>query len=239
MKLLEEKLPFIKEFDKEKKQQFEEYFSTAPDWVLNACGVLYLKKGSVFVRENTTADTIYFVGKGQFKAVDYSVFGFAYDFMRFDAPYAMGGLEVLAKDKVYRTTLQTSTDCIIAKLPRNVFERWIDEDPKVLRIEAGNVSKYMLEQARKSRACIFLQGSERLAYILLDMYERQEKGGILNIKMMQNELAELSGLSTKTIYRSFKAFENNGWISRKGNGYTMNELQYRDCVRYMDNLISR
>lgn len=239
MAQLEDKLPFIKQFEQKKRIQFEEYFSTAPEWVLDACSVLYLEKDSIFVRENTAADTIYFVGKGLVKAVDYRVFGIAYDFMRFEDMYAFGGLEVLTKDELYRTTLQTGTNCIIAKIPRKIFERWLDMDPKVLRIEAKNVSTYLLEQARKSRACIFLQGSERLAYILLDMYERHQEDGVLSVKISQNELAELSGISTKTVYRSFKMFEENGWITRKGNSFTMNGQQYKECECYMDGRISR
>lgn len=239
MAQLEKRLPFIKEFEKKKRLQFEDYFSTAPDWVLDACGVIYLEKDSILLRENTEADTIYFVGSGLIKAVDHRVLGVAYDFMRFDDTYAFGGLEVLTKDTLYRTTLQAGSKCVVVTLPRKIYERWLDSDPRVLRIEAGNVSGYLLEQARKSRACIFLQGSERLAYILLDMYERQQRDGVLRVKISQNELADLSGVCTKTVYRSIKMFETNDWLTRKGSSFTMNEQQYQNCKRYMDSLISR
>lgn len=238
-KHLEDKLPYIKEFEKKKRRQFEDYFATAPNFVLDACSVAYLEKGDILLEENTEADTIYFVGKGVIKAVDYSVFGAKYDFMRFDDTYALGGLEVLTNDKIYRTTLQAESKCIVVKLPRKVYERWIDSDTRVLRMEAANVSGYLLEQAKKSRAYILLQGTERIACILLDMYERGQNKGVLRVNATKNEFAELSGVSTKTIYRSFIKFEENDWITRNGNEFTMNEQQYQDCKIHMDKLVTR
>ena len=124
-------------------------------------------------------------------------------------------------------------------MPRSIFEHWLDSDPRVLRIEAGNVASYLLEQARKSRACLFLQGSDRLAYILLDMYERHEKNGVLTVKLPQKEFAELSGVSVKTVYRSLKRFEELDWVTRKDNYFTINNKQYEECKKYMSDLVFR
>lgn len=232
-------LPFIKKLDKKRREQFETYFYSAPDWVLEACQFVPLKKGAILVQENTPVDTIYFVVSGEIKAIDYRVFGIAYDFMRFEDVYAFGGTEVLTKDKVYRTTLQATTDCMVLKMPRKIFEHWLDSDPRVLRIEAGNVASYLLEQARKSRACLFLQGSDRLAYILLDMYERHAKKGVLTVKLQQKEMAELCGVSVKTVYRSLKRFEELNWIRRKENYFTIDKAQYENCQKYMSELVFR
>lgn len=236
---LYKKLPYIMKLDKKRRLQFETYFRSAPDWVLDTCQIVPIKKDTILVQENTPVDTIYFVVSGKIKAVDYRVLGIAYDFMRFDDVYAFGGTEVLTRDEVYRTTLQTTTDCMVLKMPRSIFEHWLDLDPRVLRIEAGNVASYLLEQARKSRACLFLQGSDRLAYILLDMYEHDAKNGVLTVKMSQNEFAELCGVSVKTVYRSLKRFEELDWISRKGNYFTLDKKQYEDCTQYMSDLVFR
>lgn len=239
MRNLYERFPFIKDLKPKRRQQFEEYFYGAPLWVLDSCRVVHMAKNQILVKENAIANTIYFVGSGVIKAVDYRVFGIAYDFMRFDDVYAFGGLEVLTKDRLYRTTLQTGSECVVLKMPREIFEKWLDADPRVLRLEAMNVSKYLLEQARRSRACIFLQGPDRLGYILLDMYERQQTKGILTMRIPQEELAELCGVSVKTVYRSFKLFEKNGWITRNGRIFTMNEQQYELCGKYISSIVER
>ena len=75
-------LPFLKECKKETQQQFEEYFQTAPAWLMECFQVEEMEKGQIFVRENTPIDTIYFVGKGTIKATDYRIYGITYDFIR-------------------------------------------------------------------------------------------------------------------------------------------------------------
>ena len=101
------------------------------------------------------------------------------------------------------------------------------------------MASYLLEQARKSRACLFLQGSDRLAYILLDMYERDARKGVLTVKLHQKEFAELCGVSVKTVYRSLKRFEELNWISKKENYFTLNKDQYDNCKQYMSELVFR
>ncbi len=238
MERIYQKFPMIKGLEKKSRLQFEDYFSSAPDWVADACRLVELKKNEILVKENMPADTVYFVFSGNVKAVDYRIFGMAYDFMHFSDIYAFGGLEVLTKDKFYQTTLEAATDCIAIKLPRTVYEKWLAMDSRVLELEAGNVAKYLLEQGKSSRAFLFLQGADRLLYILLDMYERQQKD-VLKVNLSQTELAELSGICVKTVYRSMKTFEKNDWVTREGKRFTMNRAQYDKCEEYMSHFVLR
>lgn len=239
MEHLYQTFPFLKRIPKKQKEQFEQYFSNAPIWLLDAIRIVEMKKNTILVEENAPADTIYFIGRGSVRAVDYRRCGIAYDFTRFDDVYALGGLEVLTNDERYRTTLQTVTACTVVKIPRAIFEKWLNSDVKVMRLEAKNVATYLLEQGRNGRACLFLQGSDRLAYILLDMYERYQKDGVLFVKRKRSELSDLSGLCVRTINRSINKFEENGWITRQGIPFTMNKEQYKLCNEYISALIER
>ena len=239
MEDLRKTFPFLKRMPKKQRCQFEAYFSDAPEWLLNESQIVEMEKNTILVEENAPADTIYFIGRGSVKAVDYRRCGIAYDFTRFDDVYALGGLEVLTGDEKYRTTLQTMTNCTVVKIPRVIFEKWLNSDVRVMRLEARNVATYLLEQGRNSRACLFLQGPDRLAYILLDMYERYQKDGVLFVKKKRSELSDLSGLCTRTIDRAINKFEENGWITRQGIPFTMNKEQYRQCNDYISALIER
>ena len=92
---LYQRLPFLKDVKKDRREQFERYFQTAPLWLLDAFTVETLEKGVTFVRENDPADTIYLVAQGIVVATDYRVFGVAYDYMQFKNVYAFGGMEFL------------------------------------------------------------------------------------------------------------------------------------------------
>ena len=87
---LYQKCPFLKALSQEKREQFEIYFQTAPDWLIDSLVVEKIKKGTTFIRENNPADTIYFIVEGLIVATDYRVLGVSYDFMQFQKMYAFG-----------------------------------------------------------------------------------------------------------------------------------------------------
>lgn len=94
-KTLYDALPFLKDIDKKRQEQFKEYFKTAPLWVMDSFHIEEMDKGVIFVRENAPVENIYFIGKGIIEAIDYRVYGVAYEFMRFNNVYAMGGMEYI------------------------------------------------------------------------------------------------------------------------------------------------
>ena len=78
-KYLYQALPFLRELDKRRRELFEAYFETAPVWLMDSFQIEVLEKGVTFVRENTPVETVYIVGQGSIRAVDYRIYGIAYD----------------------------------------------------------------------------------------------------------------------------------------------------------------
>ena len=220
-------IPFLKTINEERRMQFEKYFASAPLWLLASISIEEMKQGTVFVREGEPADTIYFVGSGAIKATDYRIFGIAYDFMIIhNKVYAYGGLEVIMDLDTYKTTLQTVTKCVVLKVPRSQFQRWLMSDINALKNESKNVAEYLHEEARNSRAFLFLQGSDRLAFLLISRYEKYAKRGVYRIKGNRKELSDSTGLCLKTINRAIKKFCENGLITQDGRDLIINREQY-------------
>ena len=155
---LYQKCPFLKEVGQERREQFETYFRTAPDWLIDAFVVEKMKKGTTFIRENNPADTIYFIIEGLIVATDYRVLGISYDFMQFRKMYAFGGMEFIMDLDVYKTSLRTVTDSIAVKISRPMFEKWMYSDIKALKYESQQMGEYLLEQARNERIFLLMNG---------------------------------------------------------------------------------
>lgn len=185
-------LPFLNELDKERRQQFEEYFRSAPAWLMDSFRIVNMDKDVIFVKENAPADAVFFIGKGVIKAVDYRIYGIAFDFMRFEGLYAMGGMEVVMDLDTYKTTLQTVTPCTFVKIPREKFAEWLSTDIRALKQEAKMIGEYLLEQGRSSRAYLFLQGADRLALVFMDMYKKYSKNGLLLVDSTRQALSDAS-----------------------------------------------
>lgn len=226
-KPLYDALPFLKNVDRERQEQFQEYFKSAPLWLFDSLQIDELKKGEIFVREGEPADTIFFVGRGIIEAIDYRVYGISYDYMQFDKLYAFGGMEFVMDLDVYKTTLRTITDCTVVKLSRAKFENWMYSDIRAMKYEAKLVGEYLLREGRNSRIFLFLQGSDRLAMLFVDRFERYGKNGTLNIKESRQSLADETGLCVKSISRSVRKFLEEDLIMKEGNKIVINEEQYR------------
>lgn len=230
-KPLYDALPFLKNVDRDKQEQFEEYFKSAPLWLFDALQIDDMKKGEVFVREGEPAETVFFIGRGVIEAVDYRIYGTPYDYMQFDKLYAFGGMEFLMDLNFYMTTLRTITNCTVVKLSRAKFEKWMYSDIRAMKYAAKLVGEYLLKEGRNSRIYLFLQGSDRLAMLLIDRYERYSKNGTLYVKGNRQNMADATGLCVKSISRSVKKFLEEGLIEKEGNKIVIHEDQYEHLKR--------
>lgn len=221
-------LPFLKDAGRNRQEQFEQYFRSAPLWLMEAFQVEKLERGVVFIHEGDPADTIYFIGQGIIEATDYRVYGSPYDYMRFDKVHAFGGMEFIMELDSYRTTLRTVTDCVVVKLPRSKFEEWMYSDLQALKYEARLVGEYLVKEARQSRLLLFLEGAERLALLLAGRYEQYSQNGVLRVSESRQALASETGLCVKSISRSVKKFLEDGLISKEGTRIVINRKQYED-----------
>ena len=185
-----------------------------------------MDKGVIFVRENTPVENIYFIGKGIIEAIDYRVHGVAYEFMRFDNVYAMGGMEYIMDMKNYRTTLRTVTKCTVVKMSRVNFEKWMSSDIHALKQEAKQIGNYLLEEGRKGRMLLFLQGADRLSMLLVERFERYARDGVLQVKGGQQGLSNATGLCLKTVNRAIKKLSEEGLITKEGNKIWIDQSQY-------------
>ena len=219
--------PVLKSVSEDRRAQFEHYFATAPLWLLESITIEEMAAGKVFIREGEPCDTIFFIGIGAIKATDYRIFGISYDFMMIlNKVYAYGGLEVIMGYDRYRTTIQTVTPCVVLKIPRSQFERWMESDIIALKNEARLVADYLHEETRNSRAFLFLQGSDRVALLLINRYEKYAENGVLRMKGSRKELSDSTGLCLKTINRSVKKFCDDGIVTSDGRNLIINHEQY-------------
>ena len=216
------------------QEQFKEYFRTAPLWVMDSFHIEEMDKGVIFVRENAPVENIYFIGKGIIEAIDYRVHGVAYEFMRFDNVYAMGGMEYIMDMKTYRTTLRTVTRCTVVKMSRANFEKWMSADIHALKQEAKQVANYLLEEGRKGRTLLFLQGADRLSMLLVERFERYAKNGLLQVRGGQQGLSNC----LKTINRSVKKLSEQGLITKEGNKILVDQSQYERLKEIISKIVT-
>lgn len=219
-------LPFLKYTTPERKEQFLDYFKNCPSWLIEVMKVEKIKKNTIFAREGDNVETVCLVLAGTVKATDYRVHGIHYDYMFFTKVYAYGSMEIIMDLEKYLTTLQAVSDCTLLRIPRGDYERWIKSDIKAIYNEAKLISEYLLEQNQNTRAFLFLQGKDRLAYLLMKRYEKYAEKGIFCMRGDRQELADSTGMCLKTISRSIKKLSEEGFITKEDKYIVVNSEQY-------------
>ena len=219
------------------REYLNRYLCNAPRWFWESVQILRRDKNSIFVQEGLDVDFVYILVEGVVKAIDYRIFGIAYDYMWFYPVKVFGSMEILLKINKYRTTLMTVTPCTLLAVSKSKFESWMMNDLQALHMEIESMGNYLLEQARKERAFLFLMGIDRVIYLFTQIYEQTLRDDQCVITLTRMELSERSGLSVKTITRCVKKMEQEGYIRRSGNKILISSQQYQIMKEYLSGIL--
>ena len=88
------------------------------------------------------------------------------------------------------------------------------------------MGRYLLEQARKERLYVLLQGVERIYLVLYKMYQSYAGNGKCSLYMSRKDFTETAGVSERTVTRTLKSLEEKGCIARDGWKIRIDEQQY-------------
>lgn len=217
----------------EQKEYINRYLTNAPRWLLESIQIVNKDKNTIFIEENKNVDMVYILVDGIVRGIDYRFFGIEYDYMWFYAIKVFGAMEVLLKIEKYKTTLMTVSKCMLFAIPKSKYEKWMMNDISALLMETESMGRYLLEQARKERVFLFLQGADRITFLFTQIYEQCSENKECILSLTRKELSERSGLSIKTINRAIKKMEEKGDISRIGNKIMIKENQYLKMKEYL------
>ena len=210
------------------KEELNKLLRNAPVWLLNACTVLNLKKGEIFVREKEPVQTVYILIKGTVKACDFRMLGVAYEFCRYEAVDILGGMELFVECEQYQTTLITETPCQFITVAKDKFAKWMREDANAQWFHSNKMINYLLAECRRERAYLFLQGTDRVYLFFEFLYERCGCPEICASKITRQQISDETGLSVKTINRALSKMAEEELITIKGRQILLSRGQYEE-----------
>lgn len=229
----------LEKCDKSSREYLEQYLKNAPDWILDSFQVVRMKKGTTFIEEGEKADKVYILVKGSIIAVDYRVREMVYGFFRFRPVKAMGALEIIADMEKYMTTLITTENCVFLKIGRKQFEKWLKNDMNAFQMQTKEIGCYLTEQARKERLNVLLKATDRIALVLIRLYEIYSENGKSKIYLSRKDFMETTGLSERTVTRVLKELEGKGNITRSGWDIVLTCEQYLVLKELVDDKINK
>lgn len=221
------------------REYLKEYLKNAPEWMLNSFWVVNLSKGTTFIEEGDSADDIFVLVKGKVLAVDYRVKEIVYGYYEFQPIEVLGALEVMSNLDCYQTTFITAEDSMFLKTKSKKFEKWLRSDTNAFQMQAEKIGCYMIEQTKKERLNVLLKATERIAIVLINMYEMHAANGKITTYLSRKDFMDTTGLSERTVTRTLKEFESKGIITRSGWDIVLTNKQYLQLRELVDNKLNK
>lgn len=224
----------LEQLPREQADYFRRYFRHVPEAVMRTASIEKRTADKFILEENDLADKVYVLLTGTVRAVDYRVKGSVYEYARFSGVTVLGSMECFFGLERYMTTLITAEPCTFLTIPRPVFEEWLWQNTGALRAESEQMRSYLLERSRENRVMLLLNGMERLIYLLARICGSMPEAEEYLLHVNRQELAEQTGTSVKTVNRSMKKLEEDGFLRRQGHKIKITQIQYRSMQEYLE-----
>lgn len=227
----------IGELDEDRRAYLEEYFKNAPAWLMNAMQVIKIRKDQTFIAEGEEADKIYILLKGKVVGVDYRVKEVAYGYLKFKPVEVFGAMEIMMKMDKYKATLQTLENCLFLRIDRGTFAKWMNNDINAYRMQSEKTISYLVEEARKERLYVLIQGVERIYLALHELYRLYAHNGVCNIYVSRKDFTQITGVSERTVTRTITDLANRGYLTKDGWNIVINREQHSQIEMLVEDKI--
>ena len=118
-------------------------------------------------------------------------------------------------------TTQEPSDALI--IYREQFVSFIEKSPKILLDMAAVLSRRLRKVNELIRSLAFFDVYGKVARVLLNLATERgrqtERGTVIDLRLTQQELAELAGMSRETMTRTLRDFQQAGCVSIDSGHY--------------------
>ena len=194
----------------------------------------------VVSQKDAKLETIGILLKGTFRVVNEFENGNVFMIEMNDAISFVGEVTLLARAATTSVTIETVTDCLVAFLPLETFDAWLNRDPVLLRALSEHVAAKLY--------CSSYNRGERLfysaKYVLLKYITAEtERGGVRRsgkavINKTRQQISEEVGMTVKTINRILNRFHKDGLISTERGKVVLSAAQFQLAQRELKVYIS-
>lgn len=236
---MNEVVKLIQSLPSNDREFLEKILSNAPIWILDAFQIVTFPKEKAFIKENDNANNVYILVEGRVKATDFRMYDIVYDYTWYKPIHIFGAMEFLMGYDTYITTLITMNQCKMLKITRGEFEKWMMNDIHAVLEQTKIATHYLLAQAKKERIFLFIQGEERIYYLLLQSYKHNSVNKKCTIYLTRYELANCSGLNIRTVTRAIKRLVGDNYITKNGRKIVITEVQYEKIKQLIGDKIDQ
>ncbi|MCF8369737.1 MAG: Crp/Fnr family transcriptional regulator [Bacteroidales bacterium] len=186
--------------------------------------IVHYKKGEIIAKHGAFASHVIFLCEGLVKV--YYESGNDSLILKIMSPGNLVGLSSLQKDEnVFQYTASAYIDSVARLIDINLFKKFIVENGRF----ASEIIHIMSENTNQINSRFFgmihRQSYGKLADLILCLAGRIFKEKKFELHLTRKELAELAGMSTESVIRILKKFQDEGYIKISGKTFEIINLE--------------
>src|SRR5271165_2259217 len=172
--------------------------------------VASFEAGKEVVGEGDPTENLYFVMRGLFRAVKFTLDGRRQVF----AFYMAGDLCGLEPEPNHKLTIEAVDAAAMAILPRRACRARMNDDPKLNAALFDAATRALTLSIDHMMMIGRSSAEERLAWFLTMLAERAHpSAAVLDLAMQRQDIADYLGLTIETVSRTFTLFRDRGLVS--------------------------
>jgi len=194
------------------------FFSLTSDELRQIRGKIVIKsfkKNRVILHEENTNEFMYIILDGEAKVVQTTDEGKKIIMTVHRSGEFFGELSLI-DGKTAPATILTTKDSVIAIISKNVFYSLLLSQNKVLENLLHILSSRLRESWKKIHLLNFNNASQRIKMLLLmlseDYGKKTAEGTTLHIKLIHQDIADMTGLTRETVTRVLDKWKKGGEI---------------------------
>lgn len=216
-------------------EQAKAFIEKIPENIKDRCKLKKIEKGKLLVLKGNNIENIYIHFQGKMQVKNEFENGFVYSFANIKPIAYIGAMEIMANKKTYSSTLQTTTECIILKMPKSDFKNWINIDQKFTLEVLHFVSKSMYEQSLKTGEVLAYPAICILTNYLINVFENEDKD-VVFLEKTREEIASILGFSVRTINRNLKELKDENLITVNRKGISITKEQFDKLLNKLESI---
>lgn len=216
-------------------EQAKAFIEKIPENIKDRCKLKKIEKGKLLVLKGNNIENIYIHFQGKMQVKNEFENGFVYSFANIKPIAYIGAMEIMANKKTYSSTLQTTTECIILKMPKSDFKNWINIDQKFTLEVLHFVSKSMYEQSLKTGEVLAYPAICILTNYLINVFENEDKD-VVFLEKTREEIASILGFSVRTINRNLKELKDENLITVNRKGISITKEQFDKLTNKLESI---
>lgn len=216
-------------------EQAKAFIEKIPENIKDRCKLKKIEKGKLLVLKGNNIENIYIHFQGKMQVKNEFENGFVYSFANIKPIAYIGAMEIMANKKTYSSTLQTTTECIILKMPKSDFKNWINTDQKFTLEVLHFVSKSMYEQSLKTGEVLAYPAICILTNYLINVFENEDKD-VVFLEKTREEIGSILGFSVRTINRNLKELKDENLITVNRKGISITKEQFDKLTNKLESI---